>query len=157
MKHLTNQPFYRMGKVIMLLTTLIILGLGVHMNADENVIQKKDKWGNTCFLINSGTEVHINVKASQVFSIQIASNVSTGYTWELKPMDENGQKLIKFVTREYLEQEPSPVERVGAPGYDLFTFQAVAQGETSIELQYSRPWEKDTPPEKVVKIFIKID
>ena len=41
---------------------------------------------------------------------------------------------------------------VGAPGEELWTFTAVAEGETEIVLEYVRPWETDEAPEETVTI-----
>ena len=81
------------------------------------------------------------VTAGQQFNITLASNVTTGYHWELaEPLDE---AMVQLVGSEYKAPE---TRRVGAGGQEVWTFRAVGQGQTSINLKYVRPWEKDVAP-----------
>lgn len=85
----------------------------------------------------------IRVDAGRKFALRIMSNPTTGYGWQLsKPLDEN---VVVLVTNIYLQQQTVP-ERVGVSGHEVWTFQAIGQGQTEISLKYVRPWEKDRPP-----------
>jgi inhibitor of cysteine peptidase len=82
-----------------------------------------------------------NVAVGQEFTVTLASNATTGYHWELAaPLDE---AVVKLVNSEYRTPETSAL---GAPGQEIWTFQAVGQGRTVIDLKYVRPWEKDVAP-----------
>jgi len=41
----------------------------------------------------------------------------------------------------------------GASGNQIFRFLVDASGTGTIEMRYLRPWEKDTPPAKVLQGF----
>jgi inhibitor of cysteine peptidase len=83
----------------------------------------------------------ITVSPGEKFVIVIASNRTTGFSWQVaKPLDE---KVIKLVGSGYL---PSKVDLDGAGGKEVWTFIAVAEGRTAIQLKYVRPWEKDKAP-----------
>ena len=45
---------------------------------------------------------------------------------------------------------------IGAGGISTFTFKTIHSGQTTLKLIYSRPFEKDTPPEKVFEISVVI-
>lgn len=84
----------------------------------------------------------ITVSAGEKFAIIIASNPTTGFSWQIaKPI--NG-KVIKFLNSEYI---PAKSGLIGAGGKEVWTFVAVAAGETSISLKYVRPWEKEKSAE----------
>ena len=83
----------------------------------------------------------LNVTVGQEFTVTLASNATTGYHWELAaPLDE---AVVKLVNSEYRTPETSAL---GAPGQEIWTFQAVGKGQTVINLKYVRPWEKDVAP-----------
>ena len=81
-----------------------------------------------------------DVDPGDAFSIVLESNASTGYSWALEtPLDE---RVVRLVGSTYLD---SGSGRVGAPGGEELTFQAVDDGSTFIQLWYVRSF--DDPPE----------
>lgn len=80
------------------------------------------------------------VAVGEEFAITLESNPSTGYQWQLgKPLDE---EIVKRVGSEY--RQPG-TNLLGAPGKEVWTFKGVGPGRTTIELNYLRSWEKNTP------------
>ena len=111
------------------------------------------------FVMSKGDETHITVKAPGEFSIKIESNPTTGYSWALQPIDEEEKKLVKFKKQKVEEpgQESREKGLLGAPTYEIFTFEALAAGEVAIRLNYRRPWEKDVPPIQKHKVMVTIE
>jgi inhibitor of cysteine peptidase len=105
----------------------------------------------------------IEVEAGVDFAIALVSNPSTGYSWQLaEPLDEG---VVVLVSSEFEKKSgeshgegegEEEGEAVGAPGEELWTFTAVAEGETEIELEYVRPWETDVAPEETVTIKVTV-
>lgn len=86
----------------------------------------------------------IEVAAGNEFKIVIESNPSTGYHWDLVgALDES---IIQFVSRDYRADEPV---MPGSGGKDVWVFQAVAAGETTITLGYFPPGVAGTPAQEV--------
>jgi inhibitor of cysteine peptidase len=91
----------------------------------------------------------LEVTAGQEFSITLTSNVTTGYHWELAaPLDET---VIKLLGSEYKAPE---TKLVGVGGQEIWTFRAIGQGHTVINLKYVRPWEKDVAPVKTASYMV---
>ena len=85
----------------------------------------------------------IKVAAGENFELTLESNPTTGYRWQLAaPFDE---AIVTLVGSEYKLPE---TRRLGAGGREIWTFKAVEQGTTTIEMAYLRSWEKDVPPIK---------
>ena len=83
------------------------------------------------------------VTVGQDFTITLESNPTTGYRWQLaQPLDE------VIVTLVGIEFKPPDTRRLGAGGREVWTFKAVGQGRTTVEMAYLRAWEKDVPPIK---------
>ncbi len=83
----------------------------------------------------------IEVKKGETFSIHLASNPTTGFKWQLAgPLDSS--TLIE-AGHEYSR----PASRLaGAGGKEIWKFRAVDKGKAVIEMEYVRPWEKQTAP-----------
>lgn len=83
----------------------------------------------------------VEVAVGHEFGVTLAANATTGYHWELAaPLDT---AIVELVSNEY--QAPR-TDLLGAGGQEIWTFRAIARGQTVIELKYVRPWEKDVPP-----------
>lgn len=99
-----------------------------------------------------GDEPPMEVEAGQEFNIEMDSNPTTGYRWELgNPLDE---KVLHLAGFHYIRENTA---LAGSGGKEQWTFKAVGPGRAKIQLQYVRPWEEDTPPakEKTVEVIVK--
>jgi inhibitor of cysteine peptidase len=93
----------------------------------------------------------LEVTVGQEFSITLASNATTGYHWQLTlPLDE---AVVKLVANEYKSPETMAL---GAGGQEIWTFQAMGQGQTVINLKYVRPWEKDVAPVETASYAVNV-
>src|ERR1035438_7231850 len=93
----------------------------------------------------------IAVTVGQEFKISLQSNPSTGYLWHFaKPPDA---KFLKLVSTKYQAPES---KLVGAGGSGVWTFKALAEGKTALELNYQRPWEKSLPPAQSTNFVVVI-
>ncbi len=93
----------------------------------------------------------ITVAAGRPFAIRLASNPTTGFGWQLAgPPDP---RVARCLTNRY---EPPDSRLCGAGGHELWTFEALKPGRTTATLQYTRPWERDTPPSDVKRIRIVV-
>lgn len=87
--------------------------------------------------------VPVEVKTGQQTSVVLASNPSTGYSWQLaEPLSAHAPVAVDFA---YLPR-PSAVALCGAPVSTKVTFTGKTPGTATVRLIYARPWEKDTPP-----------
>jgi inhibitor of cysteine peptidase len=80
---------------------------------------------------NKNREIAASV--GEPFVIELESNPTTGYEWQLD-VDES---RVKVVGRQYRRGG----EGVGAGGSELFTLQPVKSGDVSIRAEYKRAWE----------------
>ena len=95
------------------------------------------------------TEIHSKVGTS--FTIILAANHTTGYSWRLaKPLDPD---VLTQLNRTYSEDNST---RIGSGGRELWTFQPLRKGTTDIEFEYARPFEKDAAPVNTAKYTVEI-
>ena len=78
----------------------------------------------------------VNVCKGQKMIIELASNPSTGYRWEVREIDKG---ILRLRSIEFGKPE---TDLFGAPQKQVFQFEVIDKGETIISLVYWRPWEK---------------
>ncbi|MFA5068645.1 MAG: protease inhibitor I42 family protein [Candidatus Omnitrophota bacterium] len=114
-------------------------------------IYKKNMIGLTAFLFfgliifclislarNNNRSNTITVKSGGTFTISLASNATTGFTWQfVRQIDTN---LLGLEGSRYLSPGTG---LVGAGGRQEWTFRAKKPGRAVISLEYIRPWEND--------------
>ncbi len=77
----------------------------------------------------------------ETFTIRLPSNITTGFGWKMPAPPEGG--VLEFLDSEYI---PPDRPRIGGGGAEEWRFRALSPGETRIELDYVRSWEKGIPP-----------
>lgn len=93
----------------------------------------------------------ILLDAGEQFEVRLESNASTGFTWEIA--GETGPTAVELRTRTY--EEPD-TDLVGAPGTDIFRFEAIGDAEV-LRLEYIRSFDDPVIPEKVIEYIIRVD
>jgi predicted secreted protein len=94
-------------------------------------------------------EVEVELPGSLV--VTLASNPSTGFQWqEAKISDE-------MVLAEYSHQFVEPQgDLVGAAGKDVWTFKTLEKGTSTLQFEYSRPWEGGEQAEWTVELTVVV-
>jgi predicted secreted protein len=80
----------------------------------------------------SDESVPITVAPGGDFAIRLASNATTGYRWELHSAPDPA-----VVTLRGSRYDGPDAPLVGAGGHEVWTFHAVAPGQTTIGLRYA--------------------
>ncbi len=80
----------------------------------------------------------IKTENGQIFSIDLETNPTTGYEWQM----DFDPAYIEFVKKTYI---PSSPELIGSGGKETFEFLAKKAGTTEITFSYLRPWEEKEP------------
>ena len=117
---------------------ILLVSLLAACNTQGKVLTEKD----------NGTQVHIAV--GEQFSVVLESNPTTGYQWEVGEID---RMVLKQLSAEYDADTP---QLAGSGGAEIFTFEAIGTGETSLTFIYRRSWEDAAPAETFsVQIVVK--
>jgi inhibitor of cysteine peptidase len=98
----------------------------------------------------SDPSIPIDAASGSRFSIELPSNATTGYSWNfVTPVDEN---IIRLVKAEYRNPDSA---LIGAGGTQVWVFEALQPGMTTIALEYKRSWETD-PPSQTADFTVSI-
>jgi inhibitor of cysteine peptidase len=95
----------------------------------------------------------ISVKNGETFAIELPSNASTGYSWDLH-LQSGQASLVKqnFVS----SAPPGRKGRVGAGGTSVYVYKADAAGTIEIDAEYKRAWETGTPAAKTCQFHVTV-
>jgi predicted secreted protein len=87
----------------------------------------------------NGQNVEVN---GEVLVLNLASNPSTGYGWQVKGLNNRILRLL-----EASDWIPDTQGKLGGPGTQVLRFAAVGKGQTSLNLVYTRRWKNELPAE----------
>jgi inhibitor of cysteine peptidase len=90
----------------------------------------------------------LTVRRGEKFKIELQSNPSTGYRWQLVFFNKS---ILKHLSSEFA---PKTINQIGTAGIQRFKFEATKEGTTIIKLIYKRPWERET--KKAVEYFVNV-
>ena len=82
-----------------------------------------------------GNDPEFQVEIGDKIRAKLCSNPTTGFKWEDEMSNENVLK-----EEDYDFEEPEG-DVVGAPGIEVWTFEAVNKGTTEVRMAYSQLWE----------------
>ncbi|ELP89558.1 Amoebiasin-2 precursor, putative [Entamoeba invadens IP1] len=95
-------------------------------------------------LTEKENEKVIKVKLEDTIEINVRTNPTTGYDWNMKL--NNAKLILSSDTTTAVPHEPS---MVGFPSDRLFVLKPQEPGTTIIELNYIRPWMPDNAARKL--------
>lgn len=94
------------------------------------------------WLVDADNGKTFTVKAGETVEVRVAGNLTTGYAWMAALSDEDAVLLEQQGEPVYV-QDSADTDMVGTGGTYTFTFRA--EGEATLKLVYSRPWESVGP------------
>ena len=83
--------------------------------------------------------------------IELCSNASTGFEWSYEMSVDN------VIKEEGYDFEEPRSNMPGAAGIEIWTFEAIGQGTTVIDLKYSQPWDGGIKGEWTYVINVVVD
>jgi len=108
--------------------------------------------GKTLTEKNNGDNVVLHV--NDTLEIKLESNPTTGYSWFLSGDVDSS---IASVTGPGFIEAKKDGDVVGAGGHEVFTIKATGKGQTSIKLNYERPWEEEEEPIETFEVTITVN
>jgi inhibitor of cysteine peptidase len=88
----------------------------------------------------------VELRVGDTMAVVLEGNPTTGFTWETAAVDAS---VLRQLGEPQFEPESS---LIGAGGKFTFRFEAVAPGQTVLQLVYHRPWETDVPPANTFEV-----
>ncbi|MEP6908214.1 MAG: protease inhibitor I42 family protein [Pseudoxanthomonas sp.] len=119
-------------------------GNAVHTSRQDTVLKEE---------VVSVQAGETRLRIGQSLAIELDSNASTGYGWEL--IDDGSPQLVPAPVPVSAEVLPPPMP--GAGGMSRWRFRAVQAGTTTVHLVYRRDWEKEVAPARTVSYRVVVE
>ena len=97
----------------------------------------------------SGKQIELAPGDSLVVTLD--SNPSTGFAWSISAITDEG--VINDVGSEFVGADTG---MMGAGGQEVWTFEALDEGTSTIEMQYSRSWETSVEPAGTFNVTVVV-
>ena len=104
-------------------------------------------------VVTEQTHGDVNLKVGAVLEVRLEANHTTGYSWIFAPAVS--PILMRQGRTTY--QEHGAGSNVGEGGVEVWRFKAIKAGKQGLQFEYRRPWEKGSPPAKVVTFTVTVD
>ena len=84
----------------------------------------------------------VQVAVGDSFTVALCSNPSTGFQWS-ETAQISDETVVRQTDHEFVAPQGSgcAAPAAGAPGQEIWTFEALGEGTCSVSMEYSRPWE----------------
>ncbi len=93
----------------------------------------------------------MKVKLGETVKINLRSNASTGYAWDLgHKLDKN---VLEFTERVFVEDE-NPGMMVGVGGIETWSFKGLKKGKAFVHMVYARG-DQDPKEEKIYEVTVE--
>ena len=133
---------YWITAMLTVLAIFAIAGTIAAVSADTNA---------TLALTAADSGKQITVKDGTSFTVTLDSNPSTGFAWSVSGITD--ETVIDDVSNEF---KGADTGMVGAGGQEVWTFEAGDKGTSTIEMQYSRPWETGIEPAATFNVTVVV-
>jgi len=80
----------------------------------------------------------VEVGAGGTLTLTLCSNQTTGFAWS-ETAQISDQSVLQQTDHRFVSPEAEGV--VGAAGKEVWTFNALKKGTSTVSVEYSRPWE----------------
>jgi len=103
-------------------------------------------------LREADNEKTVSLAKGDELEVRLEAQLGTGYSWRVTEFDEH---LLNRVGEPAVE---SPKDaQPGSKEVQVFRYQAKAAGQSTLALEYARPWEKDKPPLRRFRVSLRVD
>jgi len=104
-------------------------------------------------IITEQTHGDVSLKVGALLEVRLEANHTTGFSWVAAPVAN--PVLMRQGRAAY--QEHVAGSTVGAGGVEVWRFKAMKAGKQGLKFEYRRPWEKGSPPAKIVTFSVTVE
>ena len=97
----------------------------------------------------------LNLKVGGTQRFFLVSNRTTGFEWEINRDQSDGLAHITIAKTGYTDTNHADGV-IGAPGRQWWLIRGISPGETTLRLDYRRPWEVDRQPSQQASVLIQV-
>lgn len=96
----------------------------------------------------------VSAEVGDVLTVILESNPTTGFMWTL--IDNSDEGVLQEAGYIF-EADSTDPPLIGAGGVEVWTFKALARGESTISMEYRRPWEQGVEPAETFTLTVIVE
>jgi predicted secreted protein len=96
----------------------------------------------------------VSVIKGALVEVKLMASFGSGFSWRLEPPVDGG--ALQFIGTRNEDLSTTPAGTTGGPNLQIFSFQAVAEGTTTLVFNYVRPWLRSEPPRDIRRISVTV-
>jgi inhibitor of cysteine peptidase len=104
-------------------------------------------------VVTEQTHGDVSLKVGAVLEVRLEANHTTGYGWVAAPVVN--PVLVRQGAAKY--EEHATGGKAGVGGVEVWRFKAMKAGKQGLQFEYRRPWEKGSPPAKIVTFSVTVE
>jgi inhibitor of cysteine peptidase len=117
--------------VIAVIVPLLVAASGCSSKPGANLEVSSDEFAQTLNIVRT-----IEIKTGSKLTLLLASNQTTGFQWTQQAQIADAS-VLEQTSHRYIKPTTT---LAGAGGQEEWTFNVVKSGQTTISMNYSRPW-----------------
>jgi len=122
---------------IVMMGVLLTAGACSAVNANESPDQASIEVTIEELMDQNHIEKHVEIAVGSTLKVTLGSNPTTGFNWT-EQAQIGDPNILQQTVHEYTAPD---TDVPGAAGKEEWTFEALETGETTVSMEYSRPWE----------------
>jgi len=92
------------------------------------------------FVSNNSISQETELPVGGLLKVTLCSNPTTGYRWQ-ESAEISDPDVLRRTGHEFVGPENEPPPPPGTPGQEVWTFEALKAGVSTVSVDYSQPWE----------------
>jgi inhibitor of cysteine peptidase len=133
---------------VLFITSACSLVFGASLPKEASIQVTDDE-----FMGNNHITKVIEVPDGGVLTVTLGSNPATGFNWTRAPRIEN-EAILQQTENKLLLPEGKGI--VGSSGSQVWIFRALQKGTTTINMEYSQPWEGGEKAEWTLELIVNV-
>ena len=102
-------------------------------------------------LREADNEKTVRLAKGDELEVRLEAQLGTGYSWRVTKFDE---RILDRLGEPVVES--SKDAKPGSTEVQVFRYRAKARGQSTLALEYARPWEKDKPAARRFRVSLRV-
>lgn len=136
---------------LILILSLLFAANSIYANSKKKVIKKVH---HITMIEDESETITIKMKKGKLEGIKLPVKMATGYSWTLVKHSDNLKQPFK--PRIIQPKKKEDDKEVSIKEFQIFYIRAIESGEGELNFEHRQPFDKDSPPDKELKVKIEV-
>ncbi|HMV41076.1 MAG TPA: protease inhibitor I42 family protein [Leptospiraceae bacterium] len=138
--------------IITLLVASFLATNALSANSKKRIVKKVN---HITTIEDESDDITIKMKKGKLEGIKLPVKMATGYSWILVKHSDNLKQPFK--PRIIQPKKKEEDKEVSIKEFQIFYIRALESGSGMVEFEHRQPFDKESPPDKEIKIKIEVE